>query len=246
MSLEKLAGELKSSKSVLARIEAAEAVIPPDLPAQLDRVFDADDLFAVLYELAKTEIHPDRYRRRMALEARALVIDEYAGHTVPGLVQTEDYARALLRIGNPKATLDKIEEMVAARLGRQGLLQADPAPDMSMILDEAVLRRPIGGPVVMRAQLAVLLALVDTPTSVIQVLPYQHGEHALLGGTLTLMTLDDGSAVAYEECIASGTLFEDPASVGSRRRAYDLLRAYALTPQTTAALIRDVMEALPT
>lgn len=246
MSLEKLAGELKSSKSVLARIEAAEAVIPPDLPAQLDRVFDADDLFAVLYELAKTEIHPDRYRRRMALEARALVIDEYAGHTVPGLVQTEDYARALLRIGNPKATLDEIEEMVAARMSRQDLLRADPAPDLSMILDEAVLRRPIGGAAVMRAQFAALLALVDTSTSVVQVLPYQHGEHALLGGSMTLLTLDDGSAIAYEESIRTGTLIEDPEGVVPRRRAYDLLRAYALSPQTTAALIRDVMEALPT
>ncbi len=244
-SLEKLAGEVMSSKSVLARIEAAEAVIPVDLPDRLDVVFGTDDLFAVLYELAKTEIHPDRYRRRMALEAQAVVIDEYAGQIIPGLVQTEDYARALFRVSNPRQSAEAIEEMVAVRMGRQQLLRADQAPYLSIILDEAALRRSIGGAAVMRVQLALLLQLVDGPTTVVQVVPFSHGEHALLGGSMTLFTLDDGSAVGYEESIVTGTLIEDPELVASRRRAYDLLRAHALSPQATSVLISDVMEALP-
>lgn len=246
MSLERLAAIVRYSKSSLARFETAESMIPPDLPAQLDAAFGTGGLFEKLYPLACKEIHPDKYRRRMELEARARVIEEYAGQVVPGLMQTEDYARALFSVSNPKAGTDVIEEMVAIRLGRQELLRADPPPDLSFILDEAVIRRPVGGPQVMRAQLSFLVDHVDTPSSVIQLLPFEHGEHALMGGSLTLFTLADRSAAAHEESFTVGTLFEDAESVGVRRRAYDLLRAYALSPSKTAALLREAMEALPT
>jgi transcriptional regulator with XRE-family HTH domain len=245
MNLERLAEVVRYSRSHLARIEIAEYMPPPDLPARLDAAFGTAGEFEGLYGLARREVHPDRYRRRMELEARARVIEEFAP-IVPGLVQTADYARALFTVSNPRAGADEIEEKLSARLGRQDLLRADPPPYLSVILDEAALRRPIGGPDVMRAQLAVLLALTDTAHSVVQVLPFAHGEHALLGGSLTLLTLEDGSVVAYEESITTGTLLEDLESVGTRRRAYDLMRAYALSPSLTAALIRDVMEAPPT
>ncbi|QLE74058.1 helix-turn-helix domain-containing protein [Streptomyces rectiverticillatus] len=243
MTLEKLAEVVRYSRSHLARIETAEHVPPPDLPARLDEVFGTGEHFVRLYGIARHEIHPDKYRRLMELEARALVIDEYAGHLVPGLVQTEDYARALFRVSNPKASPDEIEEKVSARLSRQALLRAETPPDLSMVLDEAVIRRPIGGPTVMRTQLANLIELVDTATTIVQVLPFEHGEHALLGGTLKLMTLDDDSTVAYVESIATGELIEDPRTVSIRRRSYDLLRAYALSPSKSADFIRSLMEA---
>lgn len=245
MTLAALSEVVNVSTSHLSRIEAAEYMPPPELPSRLDACFGTDGSFQRLYALARREIHPDKYRRRMELETRARVIEEYAGHIVPGIVQTADYARALFRVSKPKASDDQIEEMVTARLSRQDLLRADPAPDLSMILDEAVIRRPVGGPSVMRAQLAALVGMAHTPTTVVQVLPFEHGEHALLGGTLTLMTLDNGGAVAYEESITTGQLLEDPDSVSARRRAYDVIRAYALSPTDTAALIRSVMEALP-
>ncbi|MFF4217909.1 helix-turn-helix domain-containing protein [Streptomyces nondiastaticus] len=243
MTLEKLAEVVCYSRSHLARIETAEHVPPPDLPGRLDEVFGTGEHFVRLYAIARHEVHPDKYRRRMELEARARVIDEYAGHLVPGLVQTEDYARALFRVSNPKATPDEIEELVSARLSRQALLRAEAPPDLSMVLDEAVIRRPIGGPAVMQAQLAALVDLVDTPTTTVQVLPFEHGEHALLGGTLTLMTLDDDSNVAYVESIATGALIEDPQIIHARRRSYDLLRAYALSPSKSASFIRALLEA---
>ncbi len=245
MSLEQLADVVNFSKSHLARIELAEYMPPPDLPARLDAAFDTDGLFGRLYSIARREVHPDKYRRRMELEARARIIEEYAGHIVPGIVQTEAYARALFLASNPKATADAIEERVAARMSRQEVLRSSPAPDVSIILDEAVIRRPVGGPDVMRAQLSLLIDMVDTPTSVVQVLPFAHGEHGLLGGTLTLMTLDDDTRVAYEESIDTGQLLEDPESVSTRHRAYDLLRAYALSPLQTVAFIRSAMETLP-
>ncbi|WEV26709.1 helix-turn-helix transcriptional regulator [Streptomyces sp. 71268] len=246
MSLDALGDVLKYGKSSLHRFETAQTMVPPDLPTKLDAAFGTDGLFGKLYELARKEVHPDRYRRRMELEAQARVINEYAGHTVPGLMQTRGYARALLHVGHPHATSDEVEGLVAARLGRQTSLQADPPPELSVILDEAVLRRTVGGPLVMHEQLASLLPLVDGPATVIQVLPFSHGEHPFLGGSLTLMTVGRGDVAAYEESIATGHLLEDPEGVAVRCRAYDRMRAHALSPEESAALIRSTMEALAT
>jgi transcriptional regulator with XRE-family HTH domain len=245
LTLEGLGAVAAYSKSALARFETAEAMIPEDLPARLDTAFGTDGLFERLYELARKEAHPDKYRRHMELEALARVIDTYAGHLMPGLLQTPDYARAVFRKHNPGADAEQIEELVTARMSRQALLRSAAPPDFSAILDEAVIRRPVGGSVVMRVQFEALLPLIDTTATLIQVIPFAHGEHALLGGSLDLLTLPDGSDVAYEESIDSGTLMEDERSVRQRRRAYDVMRAHALSPSQTAALIHEAMEALP-
>ncbi|MFJ2645825.1 helix-turn-helix transcriptional regulator [Streptomyces sp. NPDC087420] len=246
MSLEDLAAVIRYSRSSLHRYETAQAMIAPDLAAKLDAAFGTDGLFAKLYALARNEVHPDKYRRRMELEARARTIDEYAGHLVPGLVQTEDYARAVFRLGDPELTPEQVEERVAARMGRQALLGAVPAPYLSVILDEAVLRRTIGAPEVMRAQLEALLRLADNPRGIVQVLPFAHGGHPLMGGSLTLLTFDNGTVVAYEESIDTGELVEDSHGVSRRRRSYDVIRASALSPRETADLIRATMEELST
>ncbi|MFE9442463.1 Scr1 family TA system antitoxin-like transcriptional regulator [Streptomyces sp. NPDC006602] len=245
LTLEALAGKLTISKSHLARVETAEYMPPPELPAQLDELFEAGGIFTELYALCKKEAHPDKFRRRMELEAQALIIREYTPQIVPGLLQTEDYARAQFRTHNPKASEDEIEELWTLRLSRQALLLGEPRPDYSVILDEAVLRRPYGGPHVMGEQLAALADLALTPTSFVQVLPFSHGGHALAGGSLSLWTLDSGQQVAYEESISSGTLLEEKAEVLAKVRAYDLLSASALSPIKSADLIRSVMEALP-
>ncbi|GAA1923943.1 helix-turn-helix transcriptional regulator [Streptomyces sodiiphilus] len=246
MSLERLSEVVNISRSHLSRIETAEAMPPPDLPPRLDVAFRTDGIFMELYQLAAREIHPDQFRRRMELEARACLIEEYAGQIVPGLVQAEGYARQQFVVSNPKATSEEIEQLMAARMSRQALLHATPPPDLSLILDEAALRRFFGGPAVMRAQVTKLEALTLTSNSVVQVLPVEHGGHALMGGTLTLMTLKDGAQVAYEEAITTGMLFEDVEAVRERQRAYDLLRACALSPRDSAAFIRTVLEGLPT
>ncbi|MBH1933009.1 helix-turn-helix domain-containing protein [Streptomyces sp. AV19] len=245
MSLEELAEIVNYSRSHLSRIEIAEHMPPPDLPARLDAAFGTDRLFERLYGLARNEAHPDKYRRQVELEARARVIAEYAGHFVPGLVQTENYARTLFRISKPHATDAEIEELVSLRLGRQALLRGEPRPHLSLIIDEAVIRRPIGSHQIWRTQLSALTSLVDTPASIVQVLPFAHGGHALMGGALSLFTLDDGTTVAYEESITTGELLEDPVRVHRHQRAYDLCRAYALSPSDTAAFISTVMEELP-
>ncbi len=241
MTLAQLSGIVNHSTSSLHRIETAESAIPKDLPGQLDAAFNTDGWFGTLYALARVEAHPDRYRRRMELETRARRIDEYAGHYVPGILQTESYARAVLASGN---SANKVPDLLTARMARQVIRFGDHPPFMTVVLDEAVIRRAIGGPDVMREQLESLLPLVDSESSTVQVLPFGAGEHPLLGGTLTLLTLDDGMAVAYEESISSGTLYEDAESVETRRRKYDRVRANALSATDSAAAIRAAMEDL--
>ncbi|WP_432097562.1 helix-turn-helix domain-containing protein [Streptomyces sp. bgisy100] len=242
MSLARLAEVLKYSKSHLARIETADAMPPPGLSETLDAAFGTDGHLLRLYGLARREAHPDKYRRYMDCESGADVIEHWAGHLVPGLLQTEEYARALLRAGDPAAEAGLIEERVSARLSRQERLRGDNPPDMWAILDESVIRRLIGGPDVTLGQLKALSLLMDTAHSKVQILPYSHGAHRLLGGSLTLLTLRDTTVVAYEEGIDASHLYEDSASVRERRRAYDALRAYALSPKESAALISSAME----
>lgn len=113
-------------------------------PERLDAAFGTDGIFTELFQLARREIHPDQFRRRMDLEAQARLIEEYSGQIVPGLVQTRRYARAQFEAHNPKATPAEIDELVTARMTRQTLLGGSDAPDHSLILDEAVIRRPFG------------------------------------------------------------------------------------------------------
>ncbi|MEW2068109.1 helix-turn-helix transcriptional regulator [Streptomyces sp. NPDC007346] len=241
LSLNQLAGIVNSSKSTLGRIETAELMPPPDIPDRLDIAFGTGKHFHGLYELARREIHPDQYKRYMDFEFRAEVIEQYGAQALPGLLQTEEYARELLRC-QEELSPEQVEERVTARMSRQGRLRSENPPFRWAIIDEAVLRRQVGSPDCMREQLASLLEQVDTPNSKVQVMPFSAGPHSLLGGALTLLTLPDGTSVAYEEGIQAGHLYEDPVAVKKWRRQYDVLRANSLTLDGSAERIRTAME----
>ncbi|WP_030746017.1 helix-turn-helix domain-containing protein [Streptomyces sp. NRRL F-5135] len=241
LSLVQLADVLNSSKSTLARVETAELMPPPDLPARLDAAFGTDQHFHGLYELAKREAHPDQYRRYMDFEAQAEVIENYEPQMLPGPIQTKDYARSLFRCHEDLST-EEIEVRVAARMSRQERQRSDSPPYRWAIIEEAVLRGQVGSRECMRNQLASLLAQADTPDSKVQVMPFGAGPHSLMGATLILLTLPNGSTVAYEEGIEAGYLYEDRDAVKKWRRRYELLRARALSPADSAELIRQTME----
>lgn len=214
---------------------------PPDIPGRLDAAFGTDKHFHGLYELAKKEIHPDQYRRYMDFESKAEVIEQYGAQALPGLLQTEAYAREFLRC-QKDLSLDQIEQRVAARMSRQERQRSSTPPFRWAIIDEAALRRQMGSPVSMSEQLASLLDQVDTPDSNIQVMPFSAGLHSLMGCALTLLTLADGTRVAYEEGIQAGHLYEDPSRVEKWRRQYEVLRANALSLPESAHMIRTLME----
>ncbi|MDI2128555.1 helix-turn-helix domain-containing protein [Yinghuangia seranimata] len=242
LTLARLAQILRYSKTHLGNIETADRMIPPDLSPKLDAAFGTDGYFVRLYGLARHEQHPGKYRRFMELEAQASRILQYSGHLFPGLLQTEAYARSSLHIGDPEADDDEIEQLVAIRLGRQERLRSECPPHLSVILDEAVLRRPLGGVSTIRRQLAALLPVMDTGRTMIQVLPFSHGGHGLLGGSMTALTLPDDTTVVYLEGIQSGQIVEESEEVTRRIRAYERLRSYAYSPTESAAFITSVME----
>ncbi|MFI9262121.1 Scr1 family TA system antitoxin-like transcriptional regulator [Streptomyces sioyaensis] len=241
LSLVQLADIVNFSKSTLARVETAELMPPPELPSALDAAFGVEEYFHGLFQLAKKEAHPDQYRRYMDFEAQAVVIEQYGGQVVPGLLQTRTYAHTFLS-RQETLSAEEVEQRVNARMARQERQRSDAPPHRWAILDEAVIRRDLGGETAMYEQLSSLLAQVDTPHCKIQVVPFRLGLHALMGGALTLLTLPDGSTMAYEEGIEAGHLYEAPDIVSKWRRQYEVLRANALSLAESADLIRKAME----
>lgn len=241
LSLVQLADIVNFSKSALARVETAELMPPPELPSALDAAFGTETYFHGLYQLAKREAHPDQYRRFMDFEARAEVIEVYEPQVVPGLLQTRAYTREFVGCLDDLPQ-EQIEDRVNARMSRQDRLHSDSPPYRWAIIDEAVLRRKMGSRECTYKQLAWLLEQVDTPHSKVQVRPFSAGLHSLMGGALNLLTLPDGSTVAYDEGIETAHLYEDPESVKKWRRQYEVLRADSLSRAKSAELIREVME----
>ncbi|WP_458085366.1 helix-turn-helix domain-containing protein [Streptomyces malaysiensis] len=242
MSLRRLSEVLNYSKSHLARIEAAESLPYDDLPAKLDACFGTDGMFARIYALAKNEPFPGKYRRVAEVDSRSIVIEEYTCVTIPGLLQTAELARESLRIGHRHAPDAEIEALVKARLDRQARLDQPHPPECWFIVDEAALRRPAGGPEVMQRQMEALLERGTHPFVTLQVLPFSAGHHVEAGNSLTLYTLPDGPMLAYKEGSHFGTIIEDKDVVAKLRKNYDLLRAMALSPRDSEAMIRAAMK----
>lgn len=242
MSLVALADILGYSRVHVSRFETAERAIPPDLPPKLDVAFGTNGTFVAMYELIKNEVFPDFVRRYMDLEATAVRLRQYASATVPGLLQTPNYALALLREFQPTAKDEKINEELNARLRRQGILVQDDPPHLLAVLDEAVLRRPVGGPTTMVEQLGHLLVVGQSPNVILQIVPFSLGTHALMGGSLTLLTQPDRTQVAYLEGSHTGQLLEDVTAVAGYELAYDRVRAKALTQEASTATIHAALK----
>ncbi|MFF3894457.1 Scr1 family TA system antitoxin-like transcriptional regulator [Streptomyces sp. NPDC001812] len=227
----------------ITQIERASGAKPTlELARALDAVLGADHLLVDLWPYVHREAFPDWSRRFMAYSERAVDIRQYAAHVVPGLLQTEDYARAVLKVGRTLGSKEQLEERVAIRMGRQKRLDTFDRPELWVVLDEAVLRRPVGGRAVMREQLARLLDAATERHVTVQVLPFDQGEHEVMGGSLTVLALPDGSEAAYTEGAHHGQLIEDPEEVRSFSLTYDRLRAAALPPLMSLGMIRSVME----
>ncbi|MEU1042209.1 helix-turn-helix transcriptional regulator [Streptomyces sp. NPDC005907] len=227
----------------ITQIERASGAKPTlDLARALDAALSADDLLVELWPYVYREAFPDWSRKFMEYSERAVAIRQYAAHVVPGLLQTEDYARAVLSVGRTLGSETQLEERVALRMGRQERLGTPDRPELWVVLDESVLRRPIGGRPVMQEQMARLLGAAAQPHVTVQVLPFDQGEHDVMGGSLTMLALPDGSESAYTEGAHFGQLIEDPHEVASFALTYDRLRAAALPPLMSLDMIRSVME----
>ncbi|MFD3645263.1 Scr1 family TA system antitoxin-like transcriptional regulator [Streptomyces cyaneofuscatus] len=229
--------------SRIAQIERATGAKPTlELTRALDRELVADDLLIDLWPYVYREAYPDWSQAFIAYSARAAVLRQYSSHAVPGLLQTPEYARALLSMGHSLRDAEHLEERVAARLERQNRLTGPDRPYLWIILDEAVLRRPVGGSAVMRGQLEKLLRMAEEPDFTVQVLPFDQGAHGALAGSLSVLVMPDGTEIAYTEGAHNGQLTEEPDEVEQFFLTYDHLRAMALPPLMSLELIRSVLE----
>jgi len=237
-----LGDKVPIAHSRIAQFELGKETPPEDVSAKLDELLTADGDLTDLWGHIKRTPYPDWARKFMEYEGQANAMHKYMAHSVPGLLQTEAYAREVLRLGQPWCTQEEIDEKVAARISRQDLLRCARPPLLWVVLDEAVIRRPVGGDAVMRDQLARVIEAAATPRVEVQVLAFESGGHSAMGGSLTLLSFENAPDVAYLEAGHSGELVEDRAMVARHSYRYDLVHARALPPEASTALIQQAME----
>ncbi|MCF3962453.1 DUF5753 domain-containing protein [Streptomyces fuscigenes] len=213
--------------SLLNKIEAAQRLPTKELSALADEKFGTGDHFKRLWPLVIKYAYPKWFRPYVELEAAATRIRSFEVQSVPGLLQTADYARAIL--GTRRNNPDKVAEMVSARLERQNILKRQQPPELWVVLDENVLHRRAGGVDTMRRQLEHLKEVAESPNVVLQVLPYDVGVHAGNEGPFAALTLDEGPNVVYVDGFLQGQIIAETEHVSTAERVYDLLAADALS-----------------
>ncbi len=188
------------------------------------------------------DILPRWFEFYEGLERAASIIRTYEVQFVHGLLQTEEYARAVILIANAHASADEIDRRVSVRMKRQHLLTQPEAPELWTVLDEAVLRRPPGGSDVMRAQLEHLLEMTDLPNVTLQIVPFDVGPHAAAGGPFTILRFPEPDLpdLVYLEQLNSATYLDHPDDVINYVTVMDQLCVQA----ETSAVSKDMLRAL--
>ncbi|MFD4942818.1 helix-turn-helix transcriptional regulator [Streptomyces sp. NPDC058239] len=224
--------------SLIGQIETTKKIPTRDFSERVDAALGTDGVFSRLVGLVLRSQLPTWFQPYADMEARAAYISTYQAQLVYGLLQTEEYARAVLATGMP----DDLEGLLAARMERQRILERERPPLAWVVLDEAVLHRPIGGREVMRKQLLRLLEFAGHRWMQIQVLPFAAGQHASLDGAFTTMRFDDDPDIVYTEDIVSGHMTANRETVREAALRYARLQAAALSVEDSAVLIARVME----
>ncbi|WP_405992411.1 helix-turn-helix domain-containing protein [Streptomyces sp. NBC_00986] len=241
-SLGQLAEDTGYDKNYLSRLESGERLSKVTVMEDLDVYYEAGELLVSHWKAARLDAFKDEYKEFMELEATARVMRVFTP-ALPGLLQTEDFAREVLSGGQTTADADEmVEEQVAARLGRQYVLWQKPAPDVRIVMDEVAFRRPAALAKTWLDQLVHLETVAILPNVTLQVLPFSAGVHHHMTGSLTLLWQKDGSAVAYKEGDGCSQLVEDPDDVLRLRLSYDRLRDLALSPGDSLVFIRAVLK----
>ncbi|MER5533338.1 helix-turn-helix domain-containing protein [Streptomyces mirabilis] len=242
LSQDELGQPLFVSGSFIGQLEAGTRRMHLEYARQIDEILGANGFFERNCKALAKSRYPDHFAEAAEAEAIATAIREYAALLIPGLLQTEGYARAVFRAYQPTAAEDVIDELVAARLERARLLADPTTPLLWAVLDEAVLRRKVGGVQVMAGALRHVAKLARRHRIIVQVLPFDAEAHASMTGALTLLDFEEAPPLAFIEGPSMGRLEDDPATVTRHQLTYDLLRASALAPQESLALIESVAE----
>jgi transcriptional regulator with XRE-family HTH domain len=232
--------KLGYSASLISGIETTDKTPTADFAARCDKTFGAPGTFTTLQELVSREAYPAFFAPVVPFEREAVRIHGWELGAIPGLLQTEEYAHAMIKSGRPADSDSAIDRLVAARMERQTILTSDHAPMLWYVVDEGVLRHVVGGSAVMGAQLDRLSEAASTPGIVIQVLPFTADNHAGSDGPITVYEFTDAPTVCYTECYSGGRIVEGDSEVAHLMTVVSLIRASALSPHTSIALIRRI------
>ncbi|MFE7755424.1 helix-turn-helix domain-containing protein [Streptomyces sp. NPDC057429] len=257
LTLEEAGARVGISKATLSRYETKEGTVKWPAVDALCREYSAsDEVRTSLVELAKgariqgwwrslADPIPESMNLMLTLEDEVVSEGHYACMYVPGLLQTRAYAEAVHRASELRCTDQEIDHMVDIRMKRQELLARDEPPHIWAVIDEAVIRRMVGGRTVMRDQLRHLATQSAKPHVTIQVLPFAAGAHAAAVGSFVIL---GGAApeldVVYVDIIGGGLFMEKPQELARYRLAFEYLRAQALDLRSSAALLNRVCEEL--
>jgi transcriptional regulator with XRE-family HTH domain len=258
MTIEAAATVLECSDSRISLIENGKQGTRPKDVREMARAYGLQDAarILVLEEFAKKanekgwwagyeDILPAKFSTYVDMETDAREILVYSALTLHGLLQIPDYARVVNRATASDPSSDRIERLVELRMGRQARLSGDTPLTASFVLDEAALRRPIGGREVMRAQLTHLLELTERPNITVQTLPFDKGVHAALTGPFTVLRFPDPSYdgdVVYVEGQAGNVYLESVEQVRAANARFDRLRVLAQDEESSRVFVRTVLE----
>jgi transcriptional regulator with XRE-family HTH domain len=228
-------------EDLVYKVEGGKRIPRKEYLDRADEVLGAGGLVAAAWEDVKKVRYPKKVRELGKLESKAIEIALYECHIIPGLLQTSEHARSVIGAAQPPYSPDDVERMVAARLARQSVFERSPAPALSFVLEEGVLRRPIGGTMVWRQQLERLLEVGRLHNVVLQVMPMNCDTHSGLDGRIELLKFPDGTAVGRSDGAFNGRPISEPKHLRILELRYGTIRAQALSPRESLALIEQLL-----
>ncbi|MFE7759982.1 helix-turn-helix domain-containing protein [Streptomyces sp. NPDC057438] len=228
-------------EDLVYKIEAGKRIPRQEYLDKSDEVLEAGGLVSAAWEDVKKVRYPKKVRELGKLEGQAVEIGVYECNSVNGLLQTPDHARALIEAAQPPYSPDDVERMVAARLARQAVFERDPAPSVHFVLEEAPLRRQVGGTMVWRRQLERLLEVGRLNHVTLQVMPTNTDAHPGLDGKIELLKFPDGTAVGRAEGKFNGRPVSDPRQLRILELRYGTIRAQAFPPRESLAFIERLL-----
>lgn len=241
MTQQELAKAAVIAQSTVSELEGGRKGTRREQVERIDAALIAHGVLLNAWEAAFSPTGMIGYFREVAEDEQvAIEIREYALGLVPGLVQVEQYARAISELASPYASPGQIDQIVQARLFRQQILDREHPPMMVVILDESVLRRRFSNPKVMPAQISHLLELSYRPRITIQIIPTDTEDHAGLSGSFRLSTAPDSSPFAYVEGQETGMTLKEPEIVASYERTFADLRSFALPVPASRSRMEEI------
>ncbi|MEU9374873.1 helix-turn-helix transcriptional regulator [Streptomyces sp. NPDC048255] len=222
----------------IASIEQGRRALMPNVAELMDQCLGLPGLLSVAAnEMPLVDTIPPWAEDYMDLEERALALSWYESMRMPGLLQTENYARALFRNRVPAYSEGQIEALTARRVARRAILHRDVPPSLSFVLWEAAFQVRIGGDAIYREQLQHLLTCATLPNITLQILPFGQTIHAGLNGPFILLETPDHQHLGYAETQRGSLLISSPDEVSILARKYAMLRTQALNTEQTQGLL---------